>query len=358
MNSTATPTPAPAPGDLPPAGSGLRALMAPIALAIALGAAAGAAMLWQRADAVGREAARRLQQSDLKIAQLESQLQQSQEFTRELQSRAAVLENKVTESLGQQAQLERMYQSLAQDSIAAALADVENSVSIASQQLVVSGNVRGALVAMQDADGRLKRINQPEAIGLRRLIGRDIDRLRAVPNVDVIALALRLDAVSAGLGQLPLASSVTPAAVVGAGASVEPRPASGFSFERLASTGREGWRALVAELSQLFRVNRVDSPDALLLAPEQQYFVRENLRLTLLSARLALLARTEPLFRADVERAADWLEAYYDQRNRAVTNAVETLRQLAGSRISADLPSLGDTLAAVRTARAAREGTQ
>ena len=357
MNSTATPTPAPAPGDLPPAGSGLRALMAPIALAIALGAAAGAAMLWQRADAVGREAARRLQQSDLKIAQLESQLQQSQEFTRELQSRAAVLENKVTESLGQQAQLERMYQSLAQDSIAAALADVENSVSIASQQLVVSGNVRGALVAMQDADGRLKRINQPEAIGLRRLIGRDIDRLRAVPNVDVIALALRLDAVSASLGQLPLASSVTPAATA-AETPPEARQASGFSFERLASTGREGWRALVAELSQLFRVNRVDSPDALLLAPEQQYFVRENLRLTLLSARLALLARTEPLFRADVERAADWLEAYYDRRNRAVVNAIETLRQLAGSRISADLPSLGDTLAAVRTARAAREGTQ
>lgn len=330
------------------------------ALVVAVLAAGASALLWQRSDTLGREAARRLQAGDVRIAQLEAQLQQSQEQTRDLAARSAVLESKLTDAIGQQAQLERMYRDIAQDGISVVLADVENALSIASQQLLVSGNVRGALVALQDADARLKRINQPEALGLRRLIAGDIERLRSVPNVDVAALALRLDAVAAGLNQLPLVAGLSPAGDQQAAAQSRnaPKGPEGFSFERIASTGREGWRALVGELSQLFRVNRVDSPDAVLLAPEQQYFVRENLRLTLQSARIALLARIEPAYHADLERAIGWLETYYDRHSRPVSNAAASLRQLQATRIAADLPSLGETLAAVRSARAARDGTQ
>ena len=329
--------------------------LAVVALVLAAAAAAAVGVFWQRSDAVSREAARRLQQGDARATQLETQLRQSQEITRELQARSAVLESKLTEVLAQQAQLEQMYRSIAQDGIEAVLVDVENSVGIASQQLSVSGNVRGAILALQDADARLKRQNQPEAVGLRRLIARDLDRLRAVPNVDVVALVLRLEAVAAGAGQLPLVSSLDEAS-----RKSDPEPGlapagDGFSFERIALTGWQGWRALVRELSQLFRVNRIDDPDAMLLAPDQRYFVRENLRLALLSARLALLARAEPVFQADLRRAIDWLERYYDREHRGVTNAVATLRQLESSRFVSELPSLGETVSAVRAARAARE---
>lgn len=351
----ASQTPVDAAGAAPGA---LRAALPTVAIVLSVLATVAAVVLWQRSDSFGREAARRLQQGDVRIAQLEAQLQQSQELTRELQSRSAVLESKLTEALGQQVQLERMYQDIAQDSISSVLADVENSVGIASQQLVVSADVRGALVALQDADGRLKRIRQPEAIGLRRLIARDIEHLRAVPNVDVVALALRLDTVAAGLNQLPLAASLSATPPEPAASAKAAGKDEGFSLQRLASTGRQGWRALVDELSTLFRVNRVDAPDALLLAPEQQYFVRENLRLTLLSARLALLARAEPVFRSDLERAIGWLDAYYDRQSKAVANAIAALRQLESSRIAAELPSLGETLAAVRAVRSAREGNQ
>ncbi len=328
-----------------------------VALLIALAAAASSVFLWQRGENVAREAARRLQQADERAMQLEIQVKQSQELVRELQGRSAVLESKFTEALGHQSQLEQMYKSIAQETFSVTLADVENAVAIASQQLVVSGNVRGALVAMQDADGRLKRINQPEALGLRRLITADIERLKAVPNVDVVSLALRLDSVAGGLNQLPMRSSLSPTkAAPSADAATGGEPAhSAFSFARLASTSRLGWQAFLAELSQLFRVSRVDAPDVVLLAPEQQYFVRENLRLTLFSARLALLARSEPLFRADLKRAIEWLEVYYDTRERSVVNATAALRQLQDTRIAAELPSLGDTLAAVRAARDARE---
>ncbi|HOA94164.1 MAG TPA: uroporphyrinogen-III C-methyltransferase, partial [Quisquiliibacterium sp.] len=353
------PSPASSPAQAQPAARSTQRAMtvALVALVLAAGCAAFAGYLWRQFDTVSREAARRLQQSDTRVAQLEGQLRQAQDQSRDLQSRSAVLESKLNESLGQQAQLERMYRDIAQDSIAAVLADVESSVAIASQQLLVSGNVQGALVAMQDADGRLKRINQPEALGLRRLIARDIERLRAVPNVDVIGLALRLDTVASGLEHLPLASGATPGSPGATPSDTAEAGGSSLLLERIAMTGRRGWDALVAELSTLFRVNRVDNPDAVLLAPSQQYFVRENLRLTLLSARLAMLARIEPVFRSDLERAIGWMNSYYDVRNRGVANAVATLRQLQSSRVTADLPSLGDTLAAVRALRAAREGT-
>lgn len=329
--------------------------LAAAALILAALAATAAGIFWQRSDSASREAARRLQQGDTRAGQLEAQLKQSLELTRDLQARSAVLESKLTEVLTQQAQLERMYQSIAQDGIASVLADVDNAVAAASQQLAVSGNVRGAIVALQEADARLKRINQPEAVGLRRLIARDLERLRAVPTVDVVALVVRLDAIASGIGQLPMLASLSAGPRASGQVAAPQGDSEGFSFAHLAVTGWRGWRALVDELSQLFRVSRVDAPDALLLAPEHQYFVRENLRLTLLSARIALLARAEPVYRSDLRRAIEWLGSYYDRDQKAVANAIASLEQLESNRFSVDLPSLGETLTAVRAARAARE---
>ncbi|WP_183964179.1 uroporphyrinogen-III C-methyltransferase [Quisquiliibacterium transsilvanicum] len=355
-SASGPPPPPPPASGRPPASAGRSgSLLALLALLVALGAATAAGVLWQRSDTVGREAARRLQAGDARTEQLETQVRQSQETVRELQARSAVLESKLTEALGQQAQLERMYKDMAVESVAAVLGDVESAVGLASQQLLVSGNVRGAIVALQDADDRLQRINQPEALGLRRLIARDIERLSALPAVDVAALALRLDTVAAGLEDLPLVAGLAPVASPDPLAGHEAPEGARFTFEQLASTGRKGWEALLAELSQLFRVNRIDRPDAVLLAPEQQYFVRQNLRLTLLSARLALLGRSEPVFRSDLDRAAGWLRDYFQVEDRRVSGKLAMIEQLRTSAISTELPSLSDTLAAVRSARVARE---
>ena len=325
---------------------------------IALGLAVLALLLvlvqWQRTGGIAQEAARRLQSADARAAQLDTQLRLTQDQARDLQARAAVLEGKLTEALGRQAQLESLYRSISYDSLDSVLAEVENALAIASQQLVVSGNVQGALVALADADGRLARIRQPQAIGLRRLLQRDIDRLKALPAVDLVGLALRLDTITAVVDQLPLmASAAPPAARV-----ADPAPAQAerrFSLEGLASTGRRGLDALLAELSQLFRVNRADTPDTLLLAPDQQYFLRQNLRLLLLSVRVSLLSRLEAVYRSDLERALSWLGTHYDRDQRSVANAIAALRQLQSARIAPDIPSLGDTLAAVRAARTALE---
>jgi uroporphyrin-3 C-methyltransferase len=336
--------------------SGTRSgVVAVAALVVALFAVAALVYQWQRGEAQAREAASRLRAGDTRIGALEGQLRQSQESVRDLQGRSAVFEAKLAEAIGQQSQLEQMYRSIAQDSLSSALAEAENTIAFGAQQLAVSGNVSGALIALQDADERLKRIDQPQALGLRRMIAGDIERLKALPAVDVIGLALRLDSVSGSLSQLPQRAELGGAQSVDSQARRSREAVAGFSFSRIADAGLEGWQAFLGELSQLFRVSRIDAPEVMLLAPEERYFVRENIRLRLLSARIALLARNEQVFRADLDLTIEWIGKYYDVEQRGVASAISALRQLRASTIAVELPSLADTLSAVRAARAARD---
>ncbi len=92
-----------------------------------------------------------------------------------------------------------------------------------------------------------------------------------------------------------------------------------------------------------------------LLAPAQSYFLRENLKLRLLSARVALLARDEASFRDDLKASQAWIARYYDARAKPTATALATLKQIAETPVVISVPDINTSLAAVRTARAARE---
>jgi uroporphyrin-3 C-methyltransferase len=92
-----------------------------------------------------------------------------------------------------------------------------------------------------------------------------------------------------------------------------------------------------------------------LIAPSQQFFLRENLRMRLLSARIALLARDEKAFRADVRSARDWLQRYFDAHDRQVAAALAALKQLSETDVSIDLPEISASLDAVRQQKLVRE---
>lgn len=361
----------------------------------ALGVAvATAAWVWPRLGGLASEATHRLQSADQRIATLEAALAQAQSGLRDAQNRTAVLESRILETAGLQAQLEKLYRSLAQDSTDVLLAEVESALALANQQLALGSNPQVALGALQEIDVRLGRQDDPSLAGVRRALLGDIDRLKAHPAADIGSLALRLDALLASLDQWPLVATVnapappaTPASRTGDGAASSGRtsrePARGGAAGRAVNgAGRAGDAASRAadatsrateaasratdaaaagleklrdELQQLFRVRRIDTPDALLVAPEQTYFLRQNLRLLLLNARLTLLSRNEALFRSDLERAAAWLRAYYDGDHRGVANASAQLRQMLGARIALEAPTLSESIAAVRAARATRD---
>jgi uncharacterized protein HemX len=105
----------------------------------------------------------------------------------------------------------------------------------------------------------------------------------------------------------------------------------------------------------LVRIRDLETSEAPLLAPAQSYFLRENLKLRLLSARVALLARDEPSFREDLKATQSWIAKYFDTRAKPTVTALATLKQVSESPVAIGVPDINTSLAAVRTARAARE---
>lgn len=306
--------------------------------------------VWQWYDArlqmsgLREEMARRLRDSDADSRDARTAARQAQEAVREAQAKLAQLEAKLIESQNQQVALEALYQELSRSRDEWVLAEVEQILTIAVQQLQVAGSVHAALAALQTADSRLARSDRPQFVPLRKVLARDIERLKGTPNVDIPGLALKLDQVIAQVDHLPLALEERARPSVQAPVA---RSEQGF----WKSLGSEIW----GELRQLVNVNRIDRPEPLLLAPTQAFFLRENLKLRLLNARLALLSRDQAVFRADLNLATTWIQRHFDARSRPASAALANLKQLGASGIGIELPGISDSLNAVRNYKVSRE---
>ncbi|MCE3263606.1 MAG: hypothetical protein K0R43_2685 [Pseudoduganella sp.] len=312
------------------------------------------------------EMARRLQQGDSLNVQTSQLAKTVQENTKEIELKVGVLENRQQEAQAQQLALEQLYQDMSKNRDDWALAEIEQVLSTASQQLQLAGNVPGALIALQNADRSLSRSDKPQFITIRRAIAKDIERLKALPNVDSVGLAVRLDNVIAQVDTLPMLSDAkpTPPAPPLRKAAAPARTKGKDAASAPAAEQAEGWGSRVktvwqdwssdmwAEMSTLLRVRRIDNPDAIMMAPEEAYFLRENLKLRLLNARMALLSRNEATFRADLLAAQESLAKYFDTKTRQTQTAQQLLRQLQGSNLSIEMPTLADSLNAVRNYKA------
>jgi uroporphyrin-3 C-methyltransferase len=84
-----------------------------------------------------------------------------------------------------------------------------------------------------------------------------------------------------------------------------------------------------AEIRSLVRVTRIDHPEAMLVAPDQAVFLRENLKLRLLNARLSLLARQFDAVQFDVRRAIETIERYADRSAKRTQVMLDVLMQVA-----------------------------
>jgi uroporphyrin-3 C-methyltransferase len=353
MSDSPQPAPPPVvPGPTAPGGgSGRGSAWRKVGPAAWITAFAAVLFAWQWYDTRGeinalrQELARKLADADTQSKESRIVAEQVREAVADAQVKLGVLESRLAESQNQQIALEALYQELSRNRDEWAYAEVEQSLFIASQQLSLAGNVKGALIALQAADARLQRMNRPQLTALRKAINRDIERLKAAPHVDTVAISARLDNLVAQVDKLPLAMEVRPQAE---------EPAAAPTAEEVSAWARF-WRDAWAEFKQLVRVQSMDKPDVPLLAPAQTYFLRENLKLRLIGARLALLSRDASSYKADLKAARDWLNRYYDTRNNSVAYAVGMLRNLHDAEVSVETPDITATLEAMRGLRLARE---
>jgi uroporphyrin-3 C-methyltransferase len=314
-----------------------------------------------RFNKLREDVARTLQKDNASNAETAQALRETQETAKELQVKVGVLESRQAESQSQQAALEQMYQDISKNRDEWALSEIEQVLSTASQQLQLAGNVSGALIALQNADRSLSRSDKPQFITIRRAIARDIDKLKALPQVDQAGMALRLDNVISQIDNLPLLSDEKPAeptapsriaaaaaSAAGKGKAGAVGAASPSLGQRMAQTWQAWSHEMWDDIRQLIRVRTVETPDALMLSPSESYFVRENLKLRLLNARLALLSRSEGTFRDDLNDAQQMLAKYFDARARSTAGVMGLLRQVQANNVTIDVPDLSDSLNAVR----------
>ena len=272
-------------------------------------------------------------------------VKQEQDTVRELAAKVALLEAHYAEAQNQRAALETLYQELSSSRDETVLAQVEQMLLIAGQQLQVSGNVKAALIAMQQADDYLKRMDRASLSGLRKTINLDMDKLRTLPDVDVQGINLRLDNLVAAVDGLPLAQDIRTAQEIATAAPAVPVGA--------------GWQRLLHEIwedtKQLVRIENTHKQELPLLSPTQVFFLRENLKLRLLSARLALLSRDGANYKHDLKTAQEWVERYFDVQSPQAVLATGSLQKLRDANISIELPDISASLASVRNYRLSRE---
>lgn len=364
--TVAPPAPAPDYTRAPVRGPSLAdTLMRPLPLAVIALAVLLAAQTWSshsRINTLRKEMALSLQKGNEINAETASLARDVAEQSKALQLKVGVLESRQMESQSQQLALEQLYQDLSKSRDEWALSEVEQVLSTASQQLQLAGNVQGALIALQNADRSLSRSDKPQFITVRRAIASDMEKLKALPAVDLAGVAVRLDSVIAQVDTLPLVSDekpLLPAApvretrvqqksAVASGPAGAAAPAPLGVGERMVQTWRNWTQEMWDDIRQLIRVRSVNTPDALMLSPDQRYFVRENLKLRLLNARMALLSRDEGTFGNDLTAARQTLEKYFDTRARTTQQAQAALRQVQANNLSIEMPTLADSLNAVR----------
>jgi uroporphyrin-3 C-methyltransferase len=325
--------------------------------------------LWQWLDGY-RAISDMRQQLAEKIAEMDGSskanqmlLTQSQNQARELFAKVATLESRYAESQNQRAALETLYNDLSASRDETALAEVEQMLLIAAQQLQLSANVKAALIAMQSADARLQHMNRPAFNGLRRAISQDMDKLRALPSVDIAGINFQLNNLIAVADRMPLAYQQRAAdekLLSGHPNEVVAQAAPPKSGEHLVAHPDENvWQRLLREIwqevKQLVRIENTGKAEIPLLPPNQEFFLRENLKLRLLSARLALLSRDEDSFRLELKTAQLWTTRFFDDKSNGGLQMLDVLKKLVASDIGIELPDISPSLQAVRNYRLTRQ---
>lgn len=316
-------------------------VLAVLALLVALGLGWQSYMQMQSLEV---QLARRIGEFDAASREARAAARAANTALADLQSRLAALEARAQETQNQQIALAAMYQELANSADERVVADIEQTLLLARQQLQLAGNVRAALIGLEAADARLGQLGKAQFAPLRQAIVRDMARLKLLPAADIDGLSARLDSLIRAIDSLKPESESEPPARVAA-------PVRQSALGTLEAVGREAWE----EIKSLLRIRRLDHPELPLLTPAQNYFLRENLKLRLLAARLGILQRDEAAFRADLGAAHKWVAHYFNRRDPATQTFLTSLDELLRAPVALQDAQINASLQAVQAARRGRQ---
>lgn len=333
------PEPLPAPA---PARKGGSSIVGWFALLLVVGLALAAA--WSAQEAMNRESA-----LDRRLTQLESVEDNQQEILakldqglqQRLQTGLAKVEAVALEQASQLGRLESSQESQgeeiarfgATDRNDWLLAEAEYLLRLANQRLIMAGDVVAATALLKSADNILRELEDVSFHQARAAVAADLAALRAVPKVDVEGLYLRLAALIGEVERLKVFE------LPDRQSSTDTIPAEGWQ-ERF----EQGYRAALQKLSNYIVIDRKDVPYEALMDPQWEGLVRQNMRMLLEQAQVALLSGNQVLFRESLERAGHWVGQFFEVDEAGSQAIARDISALVDTTIAIEAPNVSRSL--------------
>lgn len=307
-------------------------------------------LLWEKLSRIQGQLARQSADAGQQSLEAKAWAKQAQDSVKDSAARMALVESRLGEAALQRTQLEELIQSLSRSRDENLVLDIESSLRLAQQQAQLTSSLEPLLGVLKTAQQRLQRASNPRLISIQRAIDRDLELVKSAQITDLPGMLLVLDEMVALTDELPLVIELQ-------------RPQSPSSKpldpQSIQTTSPVPWwktvlERVLVEARGLLRVSRIDSPEAALLAPEQGFLLRENLKLKLLNARLSLLARQTDAAKADLQAVSVSLKKYFDPNARKTLQALQLLEKAQGLSKGGPIPRLDGSLAALATASAGK----
>jgi len=276
------------------------------------------------------------------LERLASQLRDTAAGVAAAERKLSALESGLSRLTEQQrrnsASLQQLFEERKVDGDDWVLAEIEYLVLVAVHRLSLERDVSTALVALEAADNRLARMGEPALYEIRKQLAADMNALRAVPAVDITGKSLYLADLATRIETLPLQ---------------EIDPAGQDPGDRaVADEERPGWKRLLSavweEIKGLVIITRTGDPASVNLLPDERYFLYQNLRLQLETARQALIRRDTGNFHISIDMITGWLRDYFDSTDSRVADIVNTLEEMRRLDLDPELPDISASLDRLR----------
>ena len=275
------------------------------------------------------------------IDSLQEQLAQQSESSQEINNKINTLESA-------QAGLEQTLEALSiekpNSNLEWGLAEVEHLLVVAIQKLQLANDAQTAIAALESANTRLADLADPNLLAVRKQITDDINKLRAVNQVDTAGMSLYLSDLISKVNTLPLKDSVAEAVEQGLENASTGTSSQGSQQNKFSNLISMVWQ----ELKSMVVIKRKDETTEAFLLPNQEYYLYQNLQLQLQNARLAVLIADTANLHSSVDIVTDWLEQHFKSNDAAVGNVIDALNQMKTVELQPDLPDINSSLETLR----------
>jgi uroporphyrin-3 C-methyltransferase len=349
---------------------------------ISIAALCTASYLWVKLSSIEELLAKQTMQSNTQSLEAKVSSKDAQELARETAAKLALLDAKVMEVALQRTQLEDLMQSLSRTRDDNLVAELESMLRLGQQQAQLMGSAQPLISALKTAEQRLSKTSQPKLLAIDKALVKDLDRIKSTPVLDTPVLLLKLDQLVQKVEVLPLLNEPQISSTL---AKDEQRPervdelttkstqtANNSNSTNSTPSSRteqqfpwaqsikginpqSWWETLSThiwmQIKGLVRITRIDQPEASLLTPSQGYFLKENLKLRLLNAKLGLLAHQINSFKSDLNESQKDLDKYFSLQSRQGQEVATLLREIKELGAQPDIPQIQDSWAAINATR-------